>query len=333
MPLKGFLCPSHVPTAGTRNEFDWCVKHCPHQCLPDFVLKKIAERERDNEHVGDMLSPTALSGCARRLKLTRTEDYWVEPAKLFDVTRGGLVHGFVDNCGIPGVIQERRVYKQVTTGPEAPWLISGRVDYYDQAKHRISDVKTMTDKGLYIVYNKGAKDEHIWQLNTYRWLLWGGHLDSPDGPQIFWKVDELQLHFFLMNRVISTGTQFVDRMASWKKDKSDINYGKPYGLEVKREEIGRGPKGSLEYDVYFAIPPVPVYSHEKVEHYLARNGPDRVKAFRNPDYMPEGVIGKKDQEWQCRFCEVQAQCFRIESAQSVLRGLADSSRREKSIFI
>lgn len=328
MPLRGFKCPSYVPTAGTQNTFEWCVNSCPHQCQPDFVLKKIAELEGGNEHVGDMLSPTALSGCVRRLILSRREDYWTEPAKLFDVTRGGLVHGFLDNCGIPGVIQERRIYKTVTTGPDSPWTISGRVDYYDPAKKRISDIKTMSDKGLYVVYNQGAKPEHIWQLNLYRWLMWGGHLDTPDGPQIFWPVDTLQLHFFLMNRVLSTGTSFVDSLVGWKKDKSDVNYGKPYKLETKREDVGRGPRGQTYWDVSFTIPPVPIYTHEKVEKYLVEQGPPRVRAFRDPNSEPAGVIGLKDEEWQCRFCEVKDKCDEIEipfqQAQAVMKGLADS---------
>jgi hypothetical protein len=389
LPLVGFKCPASAPTAGAHNSFDHCVNACPHQCQPRFVLKKIAERETGNEHKGDMISPTALSGCVRMLKLTRIEDYYAVPQAYFDATRGALVHGFMENCGIAGVEQEKRVYKLVTKGPLAPWLISGRVDYYDRPNERIEDIKTMSDKGLYIVYKTGFKPEHAWQLNLYRWLMDGGRVvkhdaymtqwlenkthaadceiskrergwgetdetpegfscDCPTGKDrllaagdwpadapgetVVWPVRELQLHFFFMNRVISTGTRYVDTVVNYERRKGGPNYGRPYGCEVSRRSLGVNAKGYDVYEIVFDIPAVPLYDSAKVEAYLIAQGPERVKAFREPDYMPPAVIGNKDLEWLCSYCDVKERCLQIEAGSIPVAGVvaADSLDPEKA---
>lgn len=336
------------------------------------MLKKIAEREVNNEHKGDMISPTALTGCARMLKLTRLEDFYAEPQRYFDATRGAITHGFLEGCNIPGVKQEQRVYKLITEGPYAPWLISGRIDYIDIINKRIEDIKTMSDKGLYVVFKDGFKPEHESQLNLYRWLAAGGRADTEDndlaewlsttihkwdipgallqpacragacdcpsnqqrvltlgawpedapGQDINWPVDELQLHFFFMNRVISTGRRYVDVVVNYERKKGGPNWGKPYGCEVSRRNLGANPKGYDTYEITLDIPPVPLWTFEKVEEFLQRNGPERVKAFREPDHMPKGVIGNKDLEWLCGYCDVREKCLQIEEAESVVKGLA-----------
>jgi hypothetical protein len=333
VPLTAFVCPETAPTAGQKNTFAHCLHTCPHKCLPKSVLHIIVRTETGNEHVGDMVSPTALSGCARRLKLTRSEDYAVEPERLYSATRGSLYHGFVENQDIPDVTTEQRIYKYVTQGEGAPWLISGRVDFYDRAEKSIEDFKTIADKGTYILFNKGAKPEHIWQLNLYRWLAHGGHLGAPDGPQVFWPVQKLQLHYCLMNRVISTGKVHIEEKNEYRKPGglafNKLKAGqfaavdKPYGLEKKRERFPPNARGFAKTKITIDIPPVPIYTFDKVEKYLAERGPRLVRGFRDPDYIPPGVIGNRDAEWECSYCETREACARIEEAESVVQGLAN----------
>lgn len=318
MPLAGFRCPEHVPTAGATQAFEHCIHKCPHQCQPVFVLKRIADRETANEHKGSMLSPTALSSCPRKLKLTRTVDYYATPQSFYDVTRGALIHGFVERIDLPGVVQEQRLFKSVPLPDGSSYVFSGRLDYYDTVRQRLEDLKTMTEKGLYTLYRTGAKEEHIWQVNLYRWLMWGGHLGAPDGPQVFWPVQELQVHYCLMNRVISTGKRYVDRITA-RKTKAEINYGRPWPLEVKREEIGAGRySGSTIWDVTFEIPPVPMYPFDQIEQYLAAHAPVRAQSFRDPSFIPDGVMADDDRNWECGYCAVRPECRAIEEAHAAL---------------
>jgi hypothetical protein len=61
------------------------------------------------------------------------------------------------------------------------------------------------EKGMYLLRSGILKDDYVWQLNIYRWLLDGGCVGSPTGEQVFWPVDAMELHYLLMNRTITTG--------------------------------------------------------------------------------------------------------------------------------
>lgn len=335
VPLVGFKCPVTVPTADALNTFEHCIERCPHQCQPDFILAQIAHRETGNEHTGTMLSPSAFNACERELRLERTTAYHAEPEKLFFATRGALIHGFLENTAArPGVVREQRYYKFVP-GARVPFYVSGRIDYFDFLKRRISDVKTMADKGLYIVYKVGYKEEHVWQLNRYRWLLAGGREETPDGQIRKWleekrkagetvtsfddapgqyvnyEIDKLQVHYMMMNRVISTGTTIVNRVEKYKPE--DVNYGRPYGVEVKRECLGVSPKGKETWDITLKIPDIPIFSFEKIEDDFRQRGPALVQAL-NPDeeYVPPGARNTPGEEWKCAWCHVREACDGIE---------------------
>jgi hypothetical protein len=267
-----------------------------------------------------MLSPTAMSGCPRKLKLTRTVDYYEEPRKLYWATRGALYHAFLE-AELPDVVQETRVYKYITKGPMAPWLISGRIDYYDRLLKRIEDYKTKADKALTYLYKEDPDEQYVWQLNVYRWLLHGGHIGSKDGPQIFWPVESLQLHYLFMDRVISTGVPFVETI----RQKTSPNYGKKYRNEVKgsRKAAGTNEWGYTNWQFTIKVPDVPVYSYDQVEEYLIERGPKRRRGFAEPDYMPDGVIGDPDKGWECRFCPVTRECKAYEDAKAIQSAQTD----------
>jgi hypothetical protein len=269
-----------------------------------------------------MLSATAMSSCPRNLKLTRTRDYYSEPPRLYYAVRGALIHGFLEG-DIPDVTTEKRIYKYVTTGANAPWLMSGRVDYYDHKSQTIEDYKTMSDKGTYMLFKEGIKAEHIWQLNIYRWLMHGGHLGAPDGPQIFWPVKRLQIHSLFMNRVISTGTPFLETLTQ----RAEPNGGKKWRMEVKgtRKEVPHRNQWVKKWQFQIYIPDPPIVPYAQVEAHLAKRGPERLQGFLEPSYMPPGIRQDDDKNWQCDFCDVRAECDEIEKATAVINAIKSAT--------
>lgn len=328
MALKGFRCPEGTPSKGRTNDPQHCVHSCEYQCLPRAVLKVIADRELTNEHAGDMISATSLTSCARQLVLERTTDYYAEPRRLYWATRGALYHGFLE-AGLPDVTTERRVYKYVQNGEFAPWLISGRIDYYDHVKRQIEDYKTSKDNGVYVLYTQGVKEQYSWQLNIYRWLLNGGHLDSPTGEQIYWPVDRMVIHTLFMGRVMSSGETYTETV----EQASSPNKGRPYATEVAdtRKQIGNNKWGKPVWKFDIKLPEVELKSFSDVEAYLEREGPTRIRGFREDGHVPAGVWGHWKQGWQCDFCDVREPCEKIEKATAVINALKPGARSIREI--
>jgi hypothetical protein len=105
--------------------------------MPVGVLNAIKISETGNEHAGDMISATSLNGCQRKMVLERKLPYFEEPHKLYYAVRGTLIHGFLESgASVPGMISEKRIYKTITTGLHAPWVLSGRIDAYLQGSER-----------------------------------------------------------------------------------------------------------------------------------------------------------------------------------------------------
>lgn len=285
------------------------MQRCPHQCLPTGVLHTIALTNRSNVHKGDMLSVTSLPRCKRKFKLMRTEDYHEEPRKLYDSTRGSLIHGFLECPDLENVQTEKRLYKTVTT-EKGTFQISGQMDFFDMGRRKLEDYKTMADKGLYIIYNYGAKQDHILQLNVYRWLMQGGRLGGPSGEQVNWDVDEIQIHYLLMNRVISTGRVFTEIFNEYKEP----NYGRKYGLEVERKMVGKTDRGIPQWHITFDIPKVPMMSFAEIEEYVIQNGETLSRGVKEPDYMPPGIMDDMQLRWECDYCSVKNRCDQIEAA-------------------
>lgn len=303
MPLIGFRCPPSAPTAGTENPFAWCIRSCPHQCLPSGVLHTIHSMEHTNVHKGDMVSPTALPRCPRKLILTRTTDYYADPTLAYFATRGSLYHGFLECPGLEGVRTEARLYKTITKGACAPWVLTGQMDYYDIARRRLEDYKTLADKGLPFLWAEGPKEDHIQQLSIYRWLMDGGRLDSPEGQVIHWPVDTLQIHYILMNTVVSTGRPHTTQVYAY-----DGRDPKTYRYEIARRPAQLSPRGCQIWDITYLLPPPRALSDLEVEEILLAKGPTLVHGFREPAYMPPSVKHDKDARWECRYCPVVAPC-------------------------
>lgn len=306
MPLVGFRCPDTVPTAGRDNDHSFCINECPHRCLPTAVLATIWHNTYHNEHKGDMISPSALGNCPRSFVLERTKPYYQEPTKLYHTVRGSLIHGFLENAHIDGTLKEQRIYK-----PIDDWWISGRFDFLDLRKGpTLEDYKTTQDKTTWFLFNEGAKTEHILQTNVYRWLLNGGHLGAKDGPVVNYDIDRIVIHYLFMGRIISTGTTIVERVTAYDKPR------KPYGLQIKEEQIGFNKWGKPLFELTIQLPDVPIMSEEEVVAHIMTYGPELIDAFDMDPADIRHVLDDSDQRWRCDFCGVRQQCLDIEATRN-----------------
>jgi hypothetical protein len=277
--------------------------------MPKAMLFKFAEQHKDNVHRGDMITPSALKGCTRKLVLERTTDYYAEPPKLYYAVRGSLIHGFLENQGLNNVQTEVRLFKKFKSlGQE--FVISGQIDYYDAQTKTIEDYKTASDKAFFFLFDTGAKEEHILQTNVYRWLCDGGHLGSLEGPQVFWPVEQIVVHYILMNQVISTGRTHVERVTSYKSP----NMGKKYRLETSREQVSKNHRGTPIWEIRLDIPAVPLMPEEDIFKHVELNGLKTLQGFQMmaSGAMPEGVLYDREEAWACGYCDVQTTCYDYE---------------------
>lgn len=207
MPLKGFVCPPQVPTAGQRNDPDFCFGQCPHPCVAPPLLLAIYEAEISNHHVGAYISTSMMAGasCPRQTWLERREDFWEHPLRRYWSFRGTHAHSMVEAAGARleplGWIQEMRMSVQVTYEDEcAPIFdkegqftgkfdtdkplvieVGGTCDAYKptEAPYPMWDFKSMADAKatMFVHGDKGGtfspnlEDRWVWQLNIYRWLV------------------------------------------------------------------------------------------------------------------------------------------------------------------
>lgn len=309
MSLIGFKCPPGGEEPGRDNTYDYCLSQCKSRCMPKAMLFKFVEQHRDNVHRGNMITPSALKGCKRKLVLERTTDYYEEPPKLYWAVRGSLIHGFLENVTIPGVSTEKRLYKRFDIDGRV-MEVSGQVDFYDEPEAAIDDYKTATDKAFYFLFDTGAKEEHVLQTNVYRLLCNGGNLGGFDGPQVFWPVDKIRIHYLLMGQVISTGRTHVERVNSYKSP----NYGKKYKLETSRRVVGKTHRGTPIWEITLEIPPVPLMAEADVLAHIKNNGIKALDGFtiKEAGGMPEGVLYDGDDSWECGYCAVKQPCHAYE---------------------
>lgn len=275
-------------------------------------MVKLRDQNVHNVHQGNMITPSALKGCTRKLTLERTEGYYQEPEKLYYAVRGALIHGFLENHGLNNVQTEVRLFKELNyNGKKISF--SGQIDYYEGApEFAIEDYKTLSDKGTFFLFDTGAKPEHVLQTNVYRWLCDGGRVGSPLGPEVHWPVNRITLNYLFMNRVVSTGTKHIERVTGYKSP----NYGKKYRLETKRGIVGHSPRGVPIWEIEIEIPPVKLMTDEEILSHIEMGAIDLSNGFNAVEAgrMAPGVLYMKDEAWQCGFCAVQNKCHDYERA-------------------
>jgi hypothetical protein len=309
LPLTGFRCPSNGESPGRDNSFDYCLTKCAQRCMPKAVLVKLRDNNVHNVHQGDMITPSALKGCTRKLVLERTEGYYEEPEKLYYAVRGALIHGFLENHGLNNVQTEVRLFKELVVNGKKI-IISGQIDYYDGDEESIEDYKTMSDKGTFFLFKEGAKPEHVLQTNVYRWLCDGGRIGSLDGPQVFWPVKRIVIHMLFMNRVVSTGTTHIERSTGFKEP----NFGKKYDLETWRGKVGENAKGVPVWEIHIPIPEVKLMPEKDVLAYIQMGAAVLDNGFQTvgTKTLPPGVLYNKNEAWSCDYCGVRDRCHEYE---------------------
>jgi hypothetical protein len=344
LPLIGFRCPANGEQPGRENSYDYCLTTCQQRCMPKAMLYRFAEQHAGNIHQGEMITPSALKGCKRKLVLERTADYYAEPPGLYYAVRGSLIHGFLENVdgqpngtGLANVVTEKRLYKRFKS-TLGSFDISGQVDYYDRAEETLEDYKTAADKAFYFLFDTGAKEEHVYQTNVYRWLMDGGYLADPDNPrsaaaayakneQVFWPVKRIVVNYVLMNQVISTGRVHVERVSSYK----DPNMGKKYRLEAGRAVVEKNHRGTPIWEIQLNIPEVPLMAEGEIFKHVELNGLQTIKAFneQKKGEMPAGVLYDRDGAWQCGYCDVQRTCHEFERRANPVKFTQILNRKEK----
>lgn len=305
----GFRCPSNGEKPGRDNEFSYCLGGCQKRCMPKAILVKLRDQNVENVHKGDMISPSALKGCVRKLVLERTKPYHEEPHKLYYAVRGALIHGFLEDTELPEVQTEQRLFKTIEVDGQSV-VISGQIDYYEGApEFCIEDYKTVSDKGTYFLFDSGAKPEHIQQTNIYRWLCDGGRLGAVDGPVVNWPVKSIKINYLFMNRVVTTGTTHYEQVTAYKSP----NYGKRYKLETFRKVVGHSPRGVPVWEIEIKIPPVPLTPEPKLLEELEAGVSSVKEGFEAAPWLPPGVLYDKEEAWACGFCGVKDYCHTYEA--------------------
>jgi hypothetical protein len=100
VPLTHLACPPSAPTFGESHKPEYCLTKCQDRCLSPFLLAGLMASNSRNHHKGKLISVTSLGsgGCARSLKLERTEKYSDHPSGMLYGYRGTVAHAVVEDA-------------------------------------------------------------------------------------------------------------------------------------------------------------------------------------------------------------------------------------------
>jgi hypothetical protein len=105
VPVKEWACPPDKPTHGESHTPEFCITKCPHKCVSPFLIAALTSSNQRNHHKGKYISATSLSGCVRKLKAERTNDYAEYMANALYAYRGTVMHQVVEDAAgvaLPG---------------------------------------------------------------------------------------------------------------------------------------------------------------------------------------------------------------------------------------
>lgn len=185
MPLAGLTCCR----TGEPARFDDCVMCAkygtPEPCAHPFpLITAMRDNKSSRSSAEGTLSATTLLDCTRFHVLSPDHDYYEAPEDFEARFKGTLVHAGLEKMvdEEDDVINEVRFFKQL-----GDWTISGTPDVilpqfqvykdYEQVTGRIIDGKSAGRRSLHP--DMKADDNHVRQVNIYRWLLKGGWYEEP----------------------------------------------------------------------------------------------------------------------------------------------------------
>jgi hypothetical protein len=210
MPLVGTICCQ----TGQPTSFEICEENCRQGVCQHPLPMIVNMRKNSEKREGIGVSASTLGGCPRQYLLGRDKDYYEDPEDYYARWFGSFAHYAIEMEGpYPGVIQEVRFYRHITTNfGRTEVEISGQPDWID----------TTTQQSWIVADHKmtGRKptepmQEHIQQLNVYRWLIEGGW-GATKNPEKFGldshvildgKVGRLELRYYHPGKVRHTEFQ------------------------------------------------------------------------------------------------------------------------------
>jgi hypothetical protein len=205
MPLAGTICCQ----TGEPRCFAACEQAsregtCRH-ALPILVAMRNAGERRKNAN----LSVTMLASCPREVILAAHNDYYEDPEDYYARWQGMLVHYAAEIDGpYEGVVQEVRFVRGLKVDGVAMTL-SGQPDWIDTQTAQIHDFKATGWSPT------TPKQDHVAQLNCYRWLLGGGVLEGDNPLPPGFAVDELVLHYSHPLDKVTHSRHSTFRMRPW----------------------------------------------------------------------------------------------------------------------
>lgn len=192
MPLVGTICCR----TGEPSRFDSCVNCAkygvPEPCQHPFpLITAMRDNKSSRQAAEGTLSATTLLDCTRFHLLSQDYEYYESPESFEARFKGTLVHAGLEKMvdEEDDVINEVRFFKELKSDlPNGyTWIISGTPDVvlpefqvyinYETRTGRIIDGKSAGRRSLHP--DMVADDNHIRQVNIYRWLLKGGWYEEP----------------------------------------------------------------------------------------------------------------------------------------------------------
>lgn len=190
--LKGINCPFNGKVL-LKDCLTCALKH-ENKCeVPSEIVKGILSFLQEDR--GDMISPSAITGCMRKVFLQRTNDYYDSLDQLYWAFRGQLAHGLAERYQEEGAVVEKRFYRTLANGI----TISGKPDAVYPAWALLRDWKTSR---AIPKYDK-PYDNHNIQTNIYRYIL-----AKPDKEEPI-RVDNIKITYMTMDSTKTLHAQLM----------------------------------------------------------------------------------------------------------------------------
>jgi len=309
MPLKGYTCPPGMPTAGNRNDVEWCLAKCPHPCVAPPLLAAMYEAEVSNHHTGAYISASMLAGnnCGRQTVFERTYDFYEHPTRRYWPFRGTHCHTIIEGAAPRiakyGWLQEMRMQVPLVYADEpapifddqggftgkfdenAPLTITlgGTLDAYNpkEPPYPLWDMKSTADAKAEMLikgqkggtYSKNLEDRWVIQTNVYRWMV-----SKTEIPSAIKRRLKLKGKYFPAPEFL--GIQALGMMAIPRT-------GIPYLFKKGRQE-----------ELYH-IDDVPVLPLEEIETLVRR---EALKWYRWLVLGEMPPVVEEERAWMCKSC-------------------------------
>jgi hypothetical protein len=190
-----------------------------------------------------------------------------------------------------------------------PARLYGTIDVLRRELKQIIDYKTIGDKGLPIIKN-GAKPDHEWQFNIYRFLVEKGHPVGvkPEDYQPV-EIEKITAYYMTMMEIVQTGG-LLDVTTGYQVKEPDDGYLTKQIIAERDDIVTKKGKRKdsinpadkelshkVKYRLTYAIPEVKLRPLEEVEAFIRRKSQVLIDAFQQsvvPDMCAPDV-----REWKC----------------------------------